>query len=286
MSRSDQTSVSTFKPFDDQFRRRPLPPIPQELESYTQPVRNNGGSWFRKYGGQSQRSSPRWNSRVSVTKSRPIPRTGSEPNLLDEELGTTGKLSSAISLECLNIESSQKEKYGSKSIQENAEKTTFLSLPRRVRPKPDSSALLTNQQPRFPSDQSESRSIVTKVLTQYPDARTVSALDGKVSTAGLPLRPPPPQRPSAEEIVYSFRAKSKRKSLIRRERPVSPGMKRRSGTYNTSPEIAEEPAISVTTAGYKDSSMVRLFKSVHERSLCGGLFSALATLNFAELFSN
>jgi len=234
LSNSDSflNPFSTFKPLDDQYAKRPLPPIPpQELESQTLPVRNNRG-WFKKYTGNSQRGSPSWQSRVGGTKSRPLARVGSEPDLLNAA-NCEQRLSTSHSLECLDIEDTPKKKNSSKSSKSTPEKS-FMSLPRRKRPSFDSSAAPGNQGQHFPSD--------TGTLTSH---------DEQYSAATLPILPPPPSRPSAEEIVYNFcAAKSKRNSMLRRQRPVSPGMRRRSGNYP--PSNPTEPTLGPSQPECRD----------------------------------
>jgi len=223
---------STFKPLDDQYAKRPLPPIPpQEFESQTLPERHNRG-WFKKYSGNSQRGSPSWQSRVGGTKSRPLARVGSEPNLLDDA-NREQNLSTSHSLECLDIEDTPTKKNSSKSAKSTPEKS-FMSLPRRKRPSLDASASPINQEQRISSD-----------------TGTLTSNDERYSAATLPILPPPPSRPSAEEIVYNFcAAKSKRNSLLRRQRPVSPGMRRRSG--NSLPSNLAEPALGTSKPECRD----------------------------------
>ena len=223
---------------EDHIARRPLPPIPNQSE-IAQLERNSSGL-YRKYGNNQSDATKRY-SLVNATNSRPLPRTGSQPNLLKEEQSHQ-KLSSAQSLEFLNVEDPPSEQHCSTSA--NSKLTpvkSFLSLPRRVRPSPAFVVPISNQEHCFPSD-----------------TRTVTSLDGKMATPSVPLRPPPPRKPSAEEIVDKFRAKSSRNSLLRRQRPVSPGMRQRSGSCQSSSQT--EPAYSITERTADDPSATQLVR--------------------------
>lgn len=215
----------------DQFSKRPLPPVPRDSEN-AQPELKNGGL-FTKYANNQNGSSARW---CSPTKSRPLPRSGSEPNLLNDAVEERRRLSSSHSLECLNIEEQpQKEKSRSKSAK-NSLKDAFMSLPRprRSRPSPESS----NPEPPFPCA-----------------AGTVSSADGQNFV--VPPRPPPPAQQSAEEIVNNFLAMKQRNSIIRRQRPVSPGMRRRSGVSRRSMQVDTTSGISESAEDNHPTLMVR-----------------------------
>ena len=238
---------------DSQVSKRPLPPIPRESADDAQWERSDSGR-FEKYlnNTRSGAATMRWHSRVIGTQSDTLARTGSEPNLLqDDKRGQ--KLSTSQSLEFLNADDSPKEKNREKSAaakqtagrsvaasEKTSEKTTFLSLPRRVRPFPASAVATGNREPRHPSDN-------FAVTSRDDDGKTPA-----VAAAGVPLRPPPPPKPSAEEIVYNFRAKAKRNSLLRRQRPVSPRMRRRSGNFQQ-PSDQADPLPSATTLQYPHS---------------------------------
>ena len=130
------------------------------------------------------------------------------------------RLSSSHSLEFLNIEEPAKEKGGSAKPVKSSLKNTFMSLPRpgRSRRSPDTA------EPRLPV-----------AVTSQPDVEMVAM-----------AAPPRPPHQSAEEIVNNFCA-MKRNSLIRRERPVSPGMRRRSVTSRRSNDVESTSGIAQPT---------------------------------------
>lgn len=181
---------------DSQMVKRPLPPIPQEAEK-SKPE-TTGIRVYRKYDSSTMGPSPR-HDRVNGTKSsKPWTRTGSEPNLLEDQTqGREQRLSSSQSFECLNTVESPGEKSCLEWAGSDLDKTS-LSLPRRPRPLPMSEVL--------------------------PETRSATLRTG-------PVLPPPPSRPTPEEIVYNFCARSKRNSVVRRQRPVSPTMRRRIGLH-------------------------------------------------------
>ena len=213
------------------FAKRPLPPIPQQESKNAQPGRND--SRYKKQES-SPRGSSKWQSRFKGPKSKPLTRAGSEPNLF-QEANSERKLSASHSLEFLDIEDSPKETVRTKAEKSRptAEKA-FMSLPRPMRRSPAAVAASGNQE-------------------GYSSfgTRTATSRDEKPAAPAKRQRPPPPPRPSAEEIVNNFCARSKQDSSPRRQRHASPGMKRHSGTHQ--PSSHAEPTDSITRPGYRDT---------------------------------
>jgi len=186
----------------DQFAKRPLPPVPKKSE-ITAPRKSLPTDRLFTRHGNSERGSS--NRRYNHSKSQPIPRSGSEPDLLGEETRRQ-RLSSSQSLEFLNIEVPQKEDDSSRSSKSFL-MDAFRSLPRpnRRRMSPASAVAVSNREPRPRSG-----------------TETVTSWDGE--TVAVPPRPPRPAQQSAEEIVNNFCA-LKRNSVLQRRRPVDRGMR-------------------------------------------------------------
>ena len=199
---------------DSKVSRRPLPPIPKEVAN-PPPERNDSGL-YKKFRNTNV-DALRWQSRVFGARSKPLARCGSEPNLVGEE--RQPRLSSSSQslefLDTLDAVDPQPEQTRSKPTVKNA----FLSLPRHCRPPPPASAVATgNREPRPVSD--------PQALTSPEDGQTAAA-------AVRPL--PAAMMSSSEDAVQSARGKwTTRTSTLRRQRPVSPGVRPRSATYRHS----------------------------------------------------
>jgi len=198
---------------DSKVSRRPLPPIPKEVEK-PQPERNDSGL-YKKFRNTNV-DALRWQSRVFGARSKPLARCGSEPNLVGED--RQPRLSSSSQslefLDTLDAVEPQPEETRSKPTVKNA----FLSLPRHCRAPPASAVATGNREPRPASD--------ARDLTSPEDGQTAAAV----------VRPlPAAMILSTEDAMQSARGKSTtRTSTLRRQRPVSPGVRPRSATYRHS----------------------------------------------------
>ena len=204
--------------FDSLMPKRPLPPIPKKVVN---PRSEDVDSGLYKKQKNASIDLLRWQSRVSKTKSKPLTRAGSEPNLLEEADGREQRLSSSQSLEFLDM-ADEVDSGTENSQSKSAVKFTFLSLPRHCRP-PQASSVVANDNQDHPRPASCTRTVT-------------SSEDGKVADAGAPpLRSPPPAKPPMppEDGAGSSRVTT-RTSLLRRQRPVSIDMRRRSATYQPS----------------------------------------------------
>lgn len=105
------TKLNTGKlSLDDRISKRPLPPIPRDQS--VELGRHTVGR-FPQSKVPSRNAAPKWISRTSGTKAS-LSRTGSEPNLLEDQ-GKERNLSSSSwqSLEALNVDTNpRKEKTG------------------------------------------------------------------------------------------------------------------------------------------------------------------------------
>jgi len=255
---------------DGPISKRPLPPIPNEPGN---PQPDTG--LYRKYRNATSVDPSRWQSRVKGNGgSKPLIRSGSEPNLVAGEEQREPRLSSSQSLECLDVVDSRptENRPFTNYFRLKPNTTTgFHSLPRHCLPphEPESSEKMRIlQQPSSSVDlgvpQQPESSIKSAVLQQLGNRQprplsnapaVTSGEDGKTASAAVRVRPPPPpsRPPPPDEVVQNLRPATTRISMLRRQRPVSTEMRRRSsGAYHLSSPV--EHTSNITSPGYQDTA--------------------------------
>ena len=238
-SRLDDVCSDRFS-FESLISKRPLPPIPNEAGN-PQPERTESGL-YKKYRNTSV-DPLRWQSKVKGTGSKPLTRSGSEPNLLMDE--KEPRLSSSQSLEFLDVVDSQQQQQQteSRSKPTTVRDTTsrFLSLPRHCRPPHQSSDISTNLGVLQQSSNREPR----------PSSDMTSREDGKSGSAAVRVRPPPPSLPPPpDDVVENIRATTTRISMLRRQRPVNPDIRRQTGNHHSS---SAELTANITSSASQDA---------------------------------